>query len=500
MSLRARTPRASPRVAAALFFSAVLFGLSPDPRAGASSTIDAAGFALISAERSPHCPYALLGPRGHIEACGFRVSISNPPRGLEARCSLESYDRFGGRLRDRVDLSFAEKSGAAQSEPIEVVDDPLSKALGEPRLFALAGDRVVVKASTAGGVKPPPLVLESAAVSSSGAPLSTEKLNLKVTVMRDGSEGRLAVGKDPVDARRAMWFQLRVVDEVLSQCGLRVPDIVDVPFSVADPPRGSLLVIGDPWGLASNGGLVRLKIEDEQLGPWRLPKNLTPAQTARALASRLSKRGYRAEVHVHPRVPSGNEGPADIAVYSRTRDALTVTAWPNAPVSTDEAQPIDLGRVTPCDGLDPYDYGREHIGTVEERALIELMGGQREKGRIEIIAVSRFACREKLGEAFLGSVNPNLGDTVIIDARAALRARHAFVLAHELGHVLLQSLGHPQDPPESSQTNLMSWDTSAGLDGPRRLTRRQCDSIRRKAAFFDGSKFYGEVQSNRKTK
>jgi hypothetical protein len=66
-------------------------------------------------------------------------------------------------------------------------------------------------------------------------------------------------------------------------------------------------------------------------------------------------------------------------------------------------------------------------------------------------------------------------NVVIID-RAGVRARRtSLTLAHELGHVILDEPGHPDDYGVDTPTLLMDSDASDSSPfGPRRITLDEC--------------------------
>ena len=82
----------------------------------------------------------------------------------------------------------------------------------------------------------------------------------------------------------------------------------------------------------------------------------------------------------------------------------------------------------------------------------------------------------RIGESFIDDDGAGIQNTVIID-RAALRAGpRSYALAHELGHILLDMPGHPDDYGVDQANSLMDSDASdASLHGPRRLTLADCE-------------------------
>ncbi|MBK9258759.1 MAG: hypothetical protein IPM54_02865 [Polyangiaceae bacterium] len=86
-----------------------------------------------------------------------------------------------------------------------------------------------------------------------------------------------------------------------------------------------------------------------------------------------------------------------------------------------------------------------------------------------------FASGGRIGESFIGADGGAVRN-VLIEDRAALRAdRASFALAHELGHVLLDEPGHPDDFGRDTPSRLMDADAANGTAfGPRRLLVDEC--------------------------
>jgi hypothetical protein len=72
---------------------------------------------------------------------------------------------------------------------------------------------------------------------------------------------------------------------------------------------------------------------------------------------------------------------------------------------------------------------------------------------------------------------------VVLLDRAGIRARKSsLTLAHELGHVLMDMPGHPDDFGVDTPTILMDSDASeASPYGPRRITVDECVRVLRQA-------------------
>jgi hypothetical protein len=72
---------------------------------------------------------------------------------------------------------------------------------------------------------------------------------------------------------------------------------------------------------------------------------------------------------------------------------------------------------------------------------------------------------------------------VVLEDRGGFRAdRASFTLAHEVGHVLLDQPGHPDDYGTDTPTRLMDADAANPTAfGPRRLALEECDRALRQS-------------------
>ena len=105
-----------------------------------------------------------------------------------------------------------------------------------------------------------------------------------------------------------------------------------------------------------------------------------------------------------------------------------------------------------------------------------------EPSTLELYVVPSFGGDSRIGESFIFADGGAIKDVVLED-RASLRAdRASFTLAHELGHVLLDQPGHPDDFGLDTPTRLMDADAvNASAFGPRRLTIAECERVVRQS-------------------
>ncbi len=302
-------------------------------------------------------------------------------------------------------------------------------------------------------------------------------VRMRVIVLR-GSPGRAPiVGGDEAGVWEVIRHQVEVVNQVMSQCHIRVggPDEVDIV--IADPPGPCLLSVGEKYGLPSSGGEVRLMLDGEKLGPWNIAGDLTPEQTARVLFRYIEDAGFKPDLTVGIRGPSDAFARADLLVRRVDGTLAEIERWPHEPLTTDSMQSIDIGMVRLDDGLESYGVNEINIGTLEERTLLRALSSK-EPGTVEIFIVNRFAGSHKQGESFIASSAGTLGDAAILDWRALGRARTAYTFAHELGHLLLGDLSHPDSRGDRRTWLLMHSRASSAVGGPARITEEQCTRMR----------------------
>jgi hypothetical protein len=250
---------------------------------------------------------------------------------------------------------------------------------------------------------------------------------------------------------------------------------------VADPPGPCLLSVGGRSGLPSAGGDVRLVVDGERHGPFRVGVGYTPVETARLLARELTAAGFTVDLSVNARALNAAFPTADIVVRRQDRSLVDLGVWNDEPLTTDPSQPLSIGEVRLDDGLEPFGPNDFAVGTVEERTLVKALGSGNPR-LVEVFVVSHFTGLRKQGESFVSSNGSSLKNVAIVDWRALGRARQAYTLAHEIGHVLLDDLGHPDARGDNRPFLLMHSRSSSAVGGPMRITADQCETMRRNAA------------------
>ncbi|HUT79248.1 MAG TPA: hypothetical protein VM285_16230 [Polyangia bacterium] len=412
----------------------------------------------------------------------FRLVMPDPSQPPSVRLTIASVPAAGGRDRDALRGVPLEPIGDGRLATPWLVAVASLEDLRDPGLAGRAlrvrvDDRVEARVRRGGGRAHRSSRAVTLSAADSGS-LALRRVELEVVVLRRGPGGPPVAGGDEAGAVSMMRFQAEVLNEVLAPCAVWVGAPAELPVRVVEPSPTALIAIGDPLGLPSGGGEVRLEIDGRRLPSLKVGSGYEPAETARILAAHVRQAGLRALVSQNALNPFAVYATVDVVVRRADGAPATVRPWEGSPVTTDRRQPIRVGGMELGVGIDargPNDFAS---GTIQERALVKVLGSDR-PGPIRIFVVDGLGAGRKQGEAFPRSAGPALGDTVIMDWRAFRNTRQAFALPHEVVHLLLGDLGHPDAAGDRRPELLMHSRASSAVDGPRRLTGDQCGVIRR---------------------
>jgi hypothetical protein len=299
---------------------------------------------------------------------------------------------------------------------------------------------------------------------------------LRVRVLRIAPGGAPAIGSDVTSAVSIARAEIQSASRLWAQCGidLQGPSALDV--QVVDPPPVQLVALGCDLGLPASGGEITVDVHGQRVRVATRPGD-SPVIVAERLARTLRARGFGAKVSPNPRIASGADGAVDVLVRGAQGAPTTVTADPdpNLPLSTDKTLGVCLGEVDLSDGLTHFVETDAAAGTLEERALIKAFDDG-DPSTIEILIIPSFDQSGRIGESFIDDEGAAIRNTVIIDRSAVRAGPRSYALAHELGHVLLDMPGHPDDYGVDQSGALMDSDASdASVFGPRRLTLADCE-------------------------
>jgi hypothetical protein len=276
-------------------------------------------------------------------------------------------------------------------------------------------------------------------------------------------EGAIAVARAEVERANTLW----------GACGVSFGPPLELEARVVDPPRPHLLALGCDHGLPASGGTLRVRVDGRAI-KVALSAGTKPRAAARAVAAAIEAVGLTAQVSDNPPIAASAFGTADVLVRRKGGALASIEAPASGPVSTDATMTACIGRVDLEDGLQHFGDIDAIAGTVEERTLIKAFDDG-DPSTIEVFVVPSFAGGGRIGESFICADGGAIRNVVIED-RAAVRAGGAsFALAHELGHILLDDPGHPDDFGADTPTRLMDADaTNASAYGPRRLLVEEC--------------------------
>lgn len=340
-----------------------------------------------------------------------------------------------------------------------VVDRSLRGEVGGALVARLGGRRQVLR-------------VEGLRASEVG-PIGRLRATLRPIVVRISAGGAPAIGGNDVGAIAQLRAELAVASATWGQCGLSFGDAQSIEVRVVDPPTSHLVSFGDDAGLPAAGGEVRVRVEGAPLTA-AIPAGASLERAAMAFALAATRAGFAPTISSNPRVTPGAAGSVDVSLRKKDGALATVEAIPGTSTSTDPVLSVRVGSVDLADGLQHFGDMDSMAGTLEERTLVKALDDGNPQ-TIEIIIVPFFSGSGRIGESFIGVESPSMGNVVLMD-RAGVRARKSsLALPHELGHVLLDMPGHPDDYGVDTPTLLMDSDASdASPFGPRRLTVAEC--------------------------
>jgi len=298
-------------------------------------------------------------------------------------------------------------------------------------------------------------------------------VKLRMRVLRLTAGGAPSIGGDSGTALSIARNEIEAASKLWAQCGIDLQGPRGADIQIVDPPPIQLLAIGCESGLPASGGQISLRVQGRRV-QVTTHAGETPIVVAQRLARALQKLGLSPRLSPNPRTASGVSGAIDVLIRGQGRP-IAAEAEAGLALSTDATLGVCLGEVDLGNGLSHFVEHDAAAGTLEERALIKAFDDG-DPSTIEVFVVPSFDQSGRIGESFIDEDGAGIQNTVIID-RAAVRAGpRSYALAHELGHILLDMPGHPDDYGVDQASSLMDSDASdASVFGPRRLTLADCE-------------------------
>jgi hypothetical protein len=311
-------------------------------------------------------------------------------------------------------------------------------------------------------------------------PIGRLRATLRPFVLRVAPGAAPAIGSTDAGAVSAVRAEVGAAAAIWGQCGVSFGDPKLLDVRVVDPPPPHLVAVGDDMGLPASGGEIRLRAEGKSIVVPVLA-GAFPEQVARDLSRALERAGLSVVVSPNARIAPAAGPSVDLSVHRRDGALATLEPLGSAPVSSDPSLTVRIGSVELHDGLEHFNDMDAMAGTLEERTLLKAFDDG-DPSSVEVVIVPLFAGGGRIGESFIGSDLSSMRNAVILD-RAGIRSRKSsLALAHELGHVLLDLPGHPDDYGVDTPTLLMDSDAAdASPFGPRRITVDQCARVVRQA-------------------
>lgn len=319
-----------------------------------------------------------------------------------------------------------------------------------------------------------------------GGPRRTElgslaplRADLRVHLVRVRKGGPAPIGGDDDEAVEAARAEIRRASSLWGSCGIGF-DLAQTPIRVVDPPGPWMVSLGCDVGLPASGGRVAVRVDGKPV-ELAVPPGTTARAAARLLAARIERLGLQARVSDNAAIGPGVAPSSDVLVRRRDGTLATIAGPARGPVSTDATLTACIGGVDLEDGLQHFTDVDAIAGTVEERALVKAFDDG-DPSTVEVVVVPSFAGGSRIGESFIDADGGAIRNVVLED-RGGFRAdRASFTLAHELGHVLLDQPGHPDDYGVDTPTQLMDADAAnATAFGPRRLSLAECERALRQS-------------------
>jgi hypothetical protein len=437
-------------------------------------------------------PIRIEGPVGapYEDFDALRAVVSVPDEGppqASPHLSVESVNALGARVDSMARLALSPASCARDSAglrcwasaPIRLVVDDQDRdhpLVQERSIKATLGGAIVFRREG----RKAQMIRVLGPRSSPVGPIGLLRASLRSVVLRVTPGGTPAIGGNDAGAIAALRSELGAASAIWGQCGVTFGDPGSLEIRVVDPPPPHLVAIGDGLGIRASGGEIRLRVDGKPLAVVTRAGE-APDTVALDMARVAGRAGLHCQVSSNAPIAPGLGPSVDVSFRRADGTLATADRDANAPLSTDATLTVRIGSVDLSDGLEHFTDMDSMAGTLEERTLLKAVD-ERAPTVIEVFVVPLFQGGGRIGESFIASDQSSLRNIVVLD-RAGIRARKSsLTLAHELGHVLMDLPGHPDDYGVDTPTLLMDSDASEESPfGPRRISLDECARVVRES-------------------
>lgn len=296
---------------------------------------------------------------------------------------------------------------------------------------------------------------------------------LRVRIVRTFPGGVPLFGRDDSAAVALLQREIHAANQLWGQCGITFGDENALDIAVVDPPPTYLLAIGCGYGVSAGGGEINVLVDGK-----RLSVTIKPGEVPRVVALRVARAaerlGLRAVVQTNPRMLAGALPSFDVEFRRPGGQWAILAPVTGHALSSDATLGVCVGVVDLSDGLDHFTNVSSMTGTLEERTLLRATIDN-DVTTIDIVVVEAFSRVGRIGESFVASDAGNIGNVIVLNRAAFRVGARSYALAHELGHLLLDRPGHPDDYGVDTPWNLMDSDAVDGtVFGPKHLTLDDC--------------------------
>jgi len=417
----------------------------------------------------------------------LRAILELPDGSNDLDATVESYSASGVKLDALAHVALAPTQcpetipnvHCLETAPLRFVVDDVDRAhplVIDRSMRSEVGGAIVMRS---GGRKQAIRVLGPRA--SDVGPIGRFKVRIRTHVLRATTGGAPAIGGNDAGAIAMLRAELALASATWGQCGVSFGEASKLDVAVVDPPARHLVSLGDDLGLPASGGEIKLRVDGKPVDVV-IARGTSIERASHELAAAITKAGFIVTTSSNARIMPGAGNSVDLSVKRLNGTLASIdAARRDAPLTTDTTLSVRVGSVDPADGIEHFGDMDSMSGTLEERTLVKALDDG-DPTSVELVVVPYFAGSGRIGESFITGDSPSMRNVVLLD-RGGIRARRSsFTLAHELGHVLLEAPGHPDDYAIDTPTLLMDSDASDSSPfGPRRLTVAECARVIRQA-------------------